>query len=357
MIATIKKHVRRPPRLFYVAYLAITIFITMEIALRVFVQADPSFYVAFSDPEPGVDIQFPYGFIRFNHDGYSDDEFETVKARPRVGYFGDSVCHGVGAGHGYRVSEVMEEHYPQFEHMNFTGGLNNNALELNAKVRDWMERFDLDVLVYMMTLDDVKPHGVKLMINRAQGPLRDLLEKLRGRCYVYTYLRQVAKAILVGVAEKSYSRYPEEEIEAYQQTAQRINEMHEYVSGQGGKLILLILPYEMQVSKDAENTYRDLGIEWEGENFINRGPQRQLIKYVDGPIIVDAYYAFVDPDHVERDRAKYKVGECFVYNLGEKLDWTHPDRDGHRMIGDYLAEQNVLPPDDDAGSLADKLDP
>jgi phospholipase/lecithinase/hemolysin len=30
------------------------------------------------------------------------------------------------------------------------------------------------------------------------------------------------------------------------------------------------------------------------------------------------------------------VGEYFVFNKGDALDWVHPNRDGHRLVAEYL---------------------
>jgi phospholipase/lecithinase/hemolysin len=30
------------------------------------------------------------------------------------------------------------------------------------------------------------------------------------------------------------------------------------------------------------------------------------------------------------------VGEYFVFNRGDALDWVHPNRAGHRLVAEYL---------------------
>ena len=62
----------------------------------------------------------------------------------------------------------------------------------------------------------------------------------------------------------------------------------------------------------------------------------------------DAYYAFVDPDHVAEARAANGLGQYFVYDRGDKLDWNHPNRAGHRAIANYLASQGIFGPRHDA---------
>ena len=50
-------------------------------------------------------------------------------------------------------------------------------------------------------------------------------------------------------------------------------------------------------------------------------------------VAVDLAPAF----HQSRDgRASIAVGEYFVFNKGDALDWVHPNRDGHRLVAEYL---------------------
>ena len=50
----------------------------------------------------------------------------------------------------------------------------------------------------------------------------------------------------------------------------------------------------------------------------------------------------MDPDDFQRSRLRNGVGEYFVYNKGDKLDWNHPNRDGHRAIAEYLTSIDLL---------------
>ena len=79
--------------------------VALEILLRLVVDYNPSYYVGFYHQQDKT-IVFPYGIIHYNSRGYPDGEFLPQKIRPRIGYFGDSVCYGVGAGFGYRVSDL-----------------------------------------------------------------------------------------------------------------------------------------------------------------------------------------------------------------------------------------------------------
>ena len=56
----------------------------------------------------------------------------------------------------------------------------------------------------------------------------------------------------------------------------------------------------------------------------------------------DAYYGFTDTDSSGEIQKLAKVGEYFVYNRGDKMDWNHPTAKGNKAIADYLIQQNIF---------------
>jgi hypothetical protein len=81
----------------------------------------------------------------------------------------------------------------------------------------------------------------------------------------------------------------------------------------------------MQISKDAAKTYSDQGIKWE-DGFGNGSTQQILRKYLTMKNVYDGRGAFDDV----RDTAP--VGTYFVYNKGDKIDYNHPNREGHALL-------------------------
>ena len=68
-----------------------------EVFLRFWVPYNPGYYEAVRGNSR--EVEYPYGIIKINRDGFADEEFDL--SRPlHVGYFGDSVTYGVGAGYG-----------------------------------------------------------------------------------------------------------------------------------------------------------------------------------------------------------------------------------------------------------------
>jgi hypothetical protein len=101
---------------------------------------------------------------------------------------------------------------------------------------------------------------------------------------------------------------------------------------------VIVLSYEMQISADAANTYAAAGVAWEA-GFLERSTQQAIEAALPDRVeTIDAYWAFVDPADEAGSRRSNSVGEYFVYNRGDKLDWNHPNRDGCRKIAEYLAK-------------------
>jgi lysophospholipase L1-like esterase len=333
----------------YLLYVLVAFVLMSEVWLRTLSSSDASFYAAPDNPQPGAVLQYAYGEIRYNQDGFPDDEWDAVKTRPRIAYMGDSICYGVGAGHGYRISDLLEAAYPQYEHMNMTGGLgtsiNQHMIDL---LLERVDHYHLDAVVFILNLNDFQLDAAAARASDPAGPpslkvrLRDALESLRGRCYLYTYLRQTAKRLLSKGGQRNREMFPSEYIEPIRETAGRINRLEQRLADEGVRLIIVLPPYEMQISAHAAQTYANMGITWEDGAFLDRGPQRELEKHLAIDYFVDGYYAFVDPDDPQASRKTYRIGETFVYNKGERLDWNHPNRLGHQLIARYIEQSGVL---------------
>jgi hypothetical protein len=177
--------------------------------------------------------------------------------------------------------------------------------------------------------------------------VKDYLDWLRPRSYLYNYVRTTFKNA-IQARNIDFHGYPSAELfpvryaDTIRQTAARVNRLKAGLDERGVELIVLIFPYEMQVSEAAARTYAGHGIEWEPE-FIQGSTQRMLREDFDDDIrCYDLLDAFVDRDAPEASRAACDVGECFVYNRGDRLDWNHPNRKGHRLMAEYLIREGVF---------------
>ena len=87
-------------------------------------------------------------------------------------------------------------------------------------------------------------------------------------------------------------------------------------------------------SKAAATTYRDLGIAF-SDHFVEFGAQERLAAVISPQI---------DSITLGHSIPEAGVGEYFVYNLGDKIDFNHPNREGHRLLAEELAEAKFCEP-------------
>jgi len=340
----------RNPRktLFGVIIIILCFFVVLlEFYLRVSLSFNPSYYVTLSDMGKHTSYKYPFGMIYYNKDGFPDKEFNEIKSKPRIAYIGDSVCFGIGAGYGYRISEVLKNEMPQYEHLNlgFGGKEHGNGCDIDKidKIVSWGKKFKIDKLIYLMNLNDILPTNIeqptdKLWIIK----FKNYFDWLRGNSYLFTYLRYCIKNYYMRqgyeyLGLEAYELYPEKNKSIIQETIERIQLLNNKLRKENIEFIVVILPYEMQISQAAEKKYEDLGAKW-SQGFINRGPQKLIEEYLIRYNInyIDAYFAFIDQNNVEGGRGKNGLGEYFVYNKGDRLDWNHPNRVGHKKIADYI---------------------
>ena len=326
-----------------------------EIVCRFTVTYNPSYYT--SVDVQGQDLVYPYGVVKMNAYGHPDDEFDLDDPRPRIAYVGDSVTWGVGAGHGYRFSDILERKLPGFQHMTLASIADGFRTKKRMDyVTRTAEALGIDHVIYFYNLNDTLPD-----LDEADGPspakpvhfagmLTDVInvvrantESLRNKSYLFNWLRFKVRVLFLQLGieyhgEEAYELFPDRNREVIAQTASRIRYLSDMLEQKGIGFLVVLVPYEMQISEEAAQVYASFGINWDQE-FINRRPQQLLKQHLAPDIrVLDAYEAFVDKP---MDRERIKVGELFVYDEGDSLDWNHPNREGHKKIAAFL-ETNPL---------------
>lgn len=321
--------------------------IALEVILRLQISYNPGYYVSIN--KTNSEAEYPWGKVPINSDGYPDKEFK-ISDKPRVGYFGDSVTYGVGAGYGNRISEFLEKAYPAYDHWNFGGIGAAMSRERIALYAETAKTFKLSHVVYLFNLNDIIPDASETKVTKVtkiQDFVRSHLDWFRSRSYLYNYCRTRVKNYLASQGFEASGQiaaelYPKKHLEVVEQTAKRINLMNRTMAQLGVRFHLVLLPYEMQISDDAARVYRELHITWE-EGFLDGSPQRLLSQFIDKDVrVYNTYFAFVDPGAESESKAKIKVGEYYVYNRGDKMDWNHPLPVAQRIISDYLVKNGIL---------------
>ena len=327
----------------WVVLLLCVILIVAEVVLRYSVPYQMHYYTPIRISNR-LD-SYSFGDIPFNSNGYPDREWDATDTRERVGFWGDSITSGVGAGFGYRYSDIIRDSRQDRYYMNF-GGPGEDGIADDAaigKILTLVERFRLSKVVYAMDLNDILPdkdsvvaqrpplHGVKRLIKK-------YLDFLRTRSYVYYYLRLKLTSLAVRLGygyhgDEMYELHPARNAAIVEQTVRRINRLSAALQTKGAGLCVLVFPYEMQVSTDAASRYRRDGIRWSSELLAGE-PQKTILRGLSPEIgAVDLTAAFAQ---MANSSQRIRVGQYFVFNRGDALDWIHPNRDGHRLIAEYL---------------------
>ncbi len=314
-----------------------------ELFLRASIKYNIGYYTG--SHTPGV-LKYPFGEIPINSDGNPDSEFDLQDPRPRVGYLGDSVNYGIGAGYGYRISDILEKKYPAYQHM--TMGQVGFGIHDVDQLDGLLNKYNHDIVIFLMNLNDILPKidfekGVEnpTLLSKIRALVGSTTDYFRDKSYLYNYIRTSVKTLLMKLGYddggfQSYELFPEKNTEIFKGTAERTNAFAEKLASEGKRFCILLLPYEMQISSEAAKKYQALGFSWE-EGFTEGSAQKLLMSYLDTSKfeVLNAYNAFVDPANPEASKAKNPLGKYFVYNKGDRVDWNHPTREGHRKIAEY----------------------
>ncbi len=297
--------------------------------------------------------RYSFGDMPFNSNGYPDRDWDPTDPRERVGFWGDSITMGFGAGFGYRYTDIIRDLRGDHYYMNFGGpGEDGIADDVSiAKILILVQRFRLKRIVYAMDLNDILPDKGSVVAQHSQlHSVKPLLKKyvdfLRTHSYVYYYLRLKLTSLVVRLGygyhgDEMYELHPSRNALIVNQTVARINKLSAALRKNGAELCVLLFPYEMQVSADAASRYQSDGIRWSSELLAGE-PQKTILRGLSPETTaVDLAAAFEQGPNF---RARIRVGEYFVFNQGDALDWIHPNRDGNRVDCRILGEQrSVLP--------------
>lgn len=312
-----------------------------EIAARFSTSYEIGYYTEAKVGRDGY-LRYPWGVVPVNGHGYLDEHFDLAGSKPRVGWFGDSVAMGVGAGYPYRVSDIVRERTGNLDTWNFSRlgvGFQGNVAEETA------QKFKLGTVVYLMNLNDILPgappqSGSGYLVYTGLAFVKEYLDYFRDRSYLYNYIRTALKNAMqrLGFEASGYFAFelwPNKSDDVFKSFAARVNAMAQSLRAKGVQMCVVIAPYEMQVSDDAARTYAGLGFKWE-DGFLAGSAQKKLRQYLDKDLpVYDGLDAFPD--------RSAPVGKLFVYNAGDKIDWNHPNRAGHAALAKGFLQSNACP--------------
>lgn len=304
----------------------------------------------------------PYGNIPINSNGFYDNEWENPKNKPRYGYFGDSVIYGVGAGYPYRITEYLDYLRNKIEHVNISSGIgtNFNVLGTNEEISKFISDNKIDKLIYIMNLNDIAPLAYSVNIESEKikkfsntenhfkkesklttirTRLKPIDNILRGKSDLYTFIRFKLKQFIITKFKVNISGFNAIELEPVKfsndinKAAKNLSNRSISLKKEGVDLCIILLPYEMQISKNAAKKYREFGIKYEDE-FLNFLTQKLFVNEF-------KKYSNIEIEFIKNSFEEKKVGSYFVFNLGDKIDFNHPNRLGHKIIAEQISDREI----------------
>jgi len=318
----------------------------LELCLRIFINYKPNYYAAFKSNNKA--INYPYGIVPVNSLGYFDIEFKKNQKKT-IGYIGDSVLYGVGAGYPYRVTDILNENITKFNIFNL--GTLPGQISFNKKTLEKMSYFqkeyNLERVVYLMNLNDISDfayHNIPLNIkNNELKKNINFLKKINAHLsvinnsYLYNYTKFKIKSFLNRLGYdyhgyKAIELFPLQNKHYIEKISFEINKLALNSKKKNIKFCLAVLPYEMQISKEASEVYKNLGIKF-SEAFVKFEPQKIILDNIDQSLIETIILG-------KSFDQNSKIGEYFVYNKGDKIDFNHLNRKGHLKISEEILKTN-----------------
>lgn len=304
--------------------------IFLEIYLRLTVPWAPGYYDVRRDP--GHTVRYPYGEYKTDPWGFADDRPAPEDRRRRVAWIGDSVLYGVGCPQDQRVTERLEAADAGVVHLNLgSPGFSGDPQSEWETALNLAGKLGARRAVWLFNLNDVMPPKGK---DPDGWRLRRLpLQQWASSSYLWSSIDASSLALQVRWFEVvPLENQPHLNGPYFQATAERVRAAVGRFERAGIPLRVVVLPYEMQISAEAEAFYRGAGVQWEA-GFVEGSAQRALIERLDGVDVVDALPAFVGPDRRREDNA---LGAFFVAKGGGRLDWNHLNPAGHARLADWL---------------------
>ena len=325
----------------------IFVLIFLEISCRIFLNYEANYYYSPKNLSNKNFIEHPYGNIPINSDGFYDEEFDFKNNKLKIAYFGDSVTYGVGAGYPYRFTEYLDKLEPEFDHLNFSGGLGISLQNWKKEHQEYLLSKGISKIVYIMNLNDIAPLVASVNdnskikkkienIKKLNIAIRPFDNLLRGKSELYTFVRFNIKNYLVkkgydSSGFKSIELFPDKNKEIIISAAKIINDWSASLQKVGIKICVIVLPYEMQISNDAKNYYKSIGIKF--DKSFEKFKTQEILKE---NISKNLEFFVLREGFVEK-----KIGYYYVFNKGDKIDFNHPNRAGHKIIAEQISKNKV----------------
>jgi lysophospholipase L1-like esterase len=293
--------------------------------------------------------------MTINSRGWRDTEHVVAKRKnvTRIMVVGDSVTFGYGVELEDSFSKILEREVNRggaghWEVMTFGGAAANTYSQKNI-IESLVRLYKPDWVIIAFNLNDILPKITKTPNSSSpdrRRPLartfirlrRTLDAAFRSRSHLYFLVREKSKAVLRQFGIASPAMVPlaafdidtEYALSAWRDTSGALLEIATTLRNEKIPLLLAVLPIDIQMSAEVADLYRrQFGFKF-ADSLVEGKPQKILCEFArqHGIACLDLLSAFrKDPD----DNKFFRI-------YGGSVDWNHPNRAGHRIIGEELAK-------------------
>lgn len=323
----------------------IILIVMLEIGIRIFFPQPTNYFYFKKVWEPGERFQRWGLEIKINSYGQRDYEYPIDKASNvyRIVILGDSVAFGTGVAiedtYPKRLETLLNKEnqgQQRFEILTFTNGGTEPTGYLEM-LRDSASKFNPDLVMVGFTLNDFERPRIK---KTSRQVFYDFLtfvhEYMRVRSHVYFLVFERSRSLLYKykILDKSVRNAFHLAIleargqdfqDAWQYTQGILKEIRNESTKLGAKFVIVVYPYEMQLSQKLLNIYRNgYGFKL-SDRVLDAKPQALLHEFAQTNDIslIDIFEPF--------KKTVEEGEELYFRELGSSLDWIHPNARGHEV--------------------------
>ena len=302
---------------------------------------------------PNLSTNFGGVPVTINSRGWRDGEYSLKKPAgvSRIMVVGDSVTFGYGVKLEEMFAKLLERGLnsrgPGRYEVISLGGAGGNTYSQSRIIKENVAIYDPDLVILAFNLNDILPKifgrrnattpRVGRSISRTVLRLRRTLDtEFRGRSHLYFLLRERMKVLLrkfgiaspTGVPLAAFDMESDSGRAAWRDTSGALLEIADQLDRDKVKFLLAVLPVDMQLSPEIADIYRrEYGFVFD-DSLVNGLPQKVVADFArrHGIACLDLLPSFRKDPHEQ----------TFFRIYGGSIDWNHPNRLGHKIIGEQL---------------------
>ncbi len=328
--------------------------------LRVFAPQPVDYFYFEKSPRPNTDFMRWGVPIHINSAGFRDKEHTREKAPGvvRIAAIGDSITYGSGVEYRDVYHQALETSLNQKNSHYEVLAFNQGATSTDWAVKTYIETargYRPDIVLLGFCLNDFEDYEAKnsseskTLRRKAYDLLADLHQYLRVESHLYFFIFERSRRFLYQhVIDRTVRTQdswtpmspfsPQHEAifkRELTSTVGQIAKLNDAVKADGARLLVVIFPFEMQITPQLNalyaSEYKITGL----ESAMQGEAQAALTA-----VLRDKSIETLDLLPVFRAAAeKAPAQQLYFREMGGMLDWAHPNAVGHRLAAQAIFDR------------------